>query len=223
MRALGIRRDDTVVVYDSAEVGIFSAPRVAWTFRVFGHDGVHVLNNYKLWVEQGYPVEAGEQEEFEASEYEVSSMDEGKVVAFEEMKGVAGDWNKEGSEGVQILDARSQGRWSGRDPEPRKGLSSGHMPGSINVPVPELLDPETKAFLPAEELRRVFESKGVDANRPVISSCGTGVTAAVIDAALREAGYGDEGKRRIYDGSWTEWAQRVQATDNLIVKSEGVE
>ena len=93
--------------------------------------------------------------------------------------------------------------WSGKDPEPREGLSSGHMPGSISVPLPELLDPVTKTILPGNQLRKVFESKGIDSNRPIINSCGTGVTAAVLDAALSEAGYGEQSKRKLYDGSWT--------------------
>lgn len=99
------------------------------------------------------------------------------------------------------------------------GLSSGHIPYSISVPVSDLLDPTTKAFLPASELQTLFKSKGIDPSKPIISSCGTGVTAAVIDAALVEAGFPEEG-RRLYDGSWTEWAQRVQPSENLIVKTE---
>ena len=216
---LGVNRDDTVVVYDTAELGIFSAPRVAWTFKVFGHEGVHILNNFKLWVEQGYPTEAGEQKHFEPTRYPLPTLDKSKVVAFEEMRELAKDYNKEGAEQVHVLDARSEGRWKGTDPEPRPGLPSGHMPGSTSVPVPELLDPNTKAFLPTEELRKVFEKKGVDPSKPVISSCGTGVTATVIDTALAVAGYG-QGSRRIYDGSWTEWAQRVKPSDNLILKSK---
>ncbi|TKA23426.1 hypothetical protein B0A50_07302 [Salinomyces thailandicus] len=219
MSELGVKRDDVLVVYDTAELGIFSAPRVAWTLKAFGHPAVHVLNNFKLWVEQGYPVESGEQARVERTEYPVPELDRTRVAGFEQVREVARDANKEGNEGIQILDARSKGRWEGREAEPRPGLSSGHMPGSISVPVPELLDPETKAFLPAQELRKVFERKGVDSNRPIISSCGTGVTAVVIDAALTAAGYG-EGNRRVYDGSWTEWAQRVQPTENLIVKSD---
>jgi thiosulfate/3-mercaptopyruvate sulfurtransferase len=93
------------------------------------------------------------------------------------------------------------------------------MPGSISVPITELLDPETKAFLPADQLKQVFLSKGVDPNKPIISSCGTGVTAAVIDVALAEAGFPTD-KKRLYDGSWTEFAQRVSPGDNLIRKSE---
>ncbi|KAK3072268.1 hypothetical protein LTR53_007120 [Teratosphaeriaceae sp. CCFEE 6253] len=219
MSELGVNRDDTVVVYDTAELGIFSAPRVAWTFKVFGHPAVHVLNNFRLWVEQGYATEEGEPEPAEKTEYPLPELDSSKVVAFDEMKMLALDHNKEGAEDIHVLDARSAGRWRGTEPEPRPGLSSGHMPKSTSVPVPDLLDPETKAFLPAEELRKVFERKGVDPGKPIISSCGTGVTATVIDTALLAAGYG-EGSRRIYDGSWTEWAQRVRPTDNLIVKSE---
>ncbi|KAK3675227.1 hypothetical protein LTR78_004736 [Recurvomyces mirabilis] len=217
---LGVNRDDVVVVYDTAELGIFSAPRVAWTFEVFGHPAVHILNNFRLWVEQGLPTEEGEQQKFEQTQYPIPVLDSSKVVAFEEMRELAKDYRKEGSEEINILDARSTGRWKGTDPEPRPGLSSGHIPGSTSIPVPDLLDPKTKAFLPAEELRKVFESKGVDPSKPVISTCGTGVTATVIDTALAVAGLGDERKRRVYDGSWSEWAQRVKRSENLIVKSE---
>ncbi|WPA97443.1 uncharacterized protein RHO25_002053 [Cercospora beticola] len=216
---LGIKRDDTVVVYDTAELGIFSAPRVAWTFKVFGHPAVHILNNFKLWVEQGYPTEEGEQRQFDKTEYPLPELDKSRVAAFEEVREIALDHNKEGHEDVQILDARSEGRWKGVDPEPRPGLSSGHMPGSLPVPVPVLLDPKTKTFLSPDELRKVFSERGVDPSKPIVSSCGTGVTATIIDAALSEAGYGD-GSRRIYDGSWTEWAQRVRPSDNLIIKEK---
>ncbi|KAL8700616.1 MAG: hypothetical protein Q9201_005358 [Fulgogasparrea decipioides] len=220
MQQIGIRRDDEVVVYDTQELGIFSAPRVAWTLHIFGHPIVHVLNNFRLWVEQGYPTESGEAEAAveEPSRYPTPILDASRVVDFPEMKEIARDYGKEGSEGIQLLDARSHGRWAGTEPEPRPGLSSGHMPGSINVPVPELLDPQTGAFLPGDELRRVFQSKGLDPEKPIISSCGTGVTAAVIDAALGEAGFGRPEVRRLYDGSWTEWAQRVSEADGLIRK-----
>lgn len=170
-------------------------------------------------MEEGYPTEQGDQKQWEKTSYPLSELDKSKVVAFGEVKDIAKDLNKEGREDIQILDARSEGRWRGKDPEPRPGLSSGRIPGSLNVPVPELLDPTTKAFLPPDELRKIFEQKGVDPEKPIISSCGTGVTATVIDAALTVAGYG-EGSRRIYDGSWTEWAQRVKQGENLIVKDD---
>lgn len=216
---LGINKDDRVVVYDSAELGIFSAPRVAWTLKVFGHPSVHVLNNFKLWVEQGYPVEQGEQEHVERTSYPMPVLDSDKVAAFEDVKELAEKYRDEGQNQVQILDARSLGRWKGIEPEPRAGLSSGHIPGSISVPVPELLDPQTKTFLPADKLRQIFEAKGIDPSKPIISSCGTGVTAAVIDAALTEAGLGEGNSRRVYDGSWTEWAQRVEPDEKLILKT----
>jgi thiosulfate/3-mercaptopyruvate sulfurtransferase len=202
MSALGIRKDDVVVVYDSKEQGIFSAPRVGWTMKAFGHDSVHLLNNFKLWVEEGYPTESGEFWDVDTCVYPIPLFETSKLVEFDEMKEIAKDFNKEGSEGVQILDARSQGRWSGKDAEPRPGLESGHIPGSISMPMTELLDPVKKTILPAEQLKKIFEARGVDPKKPIINSCGTGVTAAIIDAALTEAGYGEEG-RRLYDGSWT--------------------
>ncbi|KAI2468738.1 thiosulfate sulfurtransferase [Annulohypoxylon bovei var. microspora] len=220
MSSLGIRKEDTVVVYDSKELGIFSAPRVGWTLRVFGHPKVHVLNNFKLWVEEGHPTESGELYNVECNPYLIPKQDEFKVISYEEMREVALDSNKEGAEGVQIIDARPNGRFTGKDPEPREGLSSGHMPGSINIPFTAVLDPKTKAFLPKEQLQKLFKEKGVDPSKPIISTCGTGVTAVVIDTALEEAGYGSPETRRVYDGSWTEWAQRVNASDSLIRKDE---
>lgn len=203
MSELGIRRDDIVVVYDTKELGIFSAPRVAWTLRLFGHPTVHILNSFKLWVDQGLPTETGELYTVECSTYPIPELDESKVASFEDVREIAKDHNKEGAEGIQILDARSAGRYSGKDPEPREGLSSGHMPGSINIPFTELLDPETKAFKSPEELHKYFAAKGVDPSKPVVSSCGTGVTACVVDAALEIAEYGSPDARKVYDGSWT--------------------
>lgn len=202
MQKLGIRRDDEVVVYDTQELGIFSAPRVSWTLKVFGHPSVHLLNNFRLWVEEGYPTESGEIATIleEGSHYPVPNVDPCKVMKFAELKDIVKDHNKEGAEEVQVLDARSKGRWAGTDPEPRKGLSSGHMPGSISVPHSELLDQKTGALLSRDELRKVFQSKGVKEDKPIVSSCGTGVTAAVIDVALGEAKYGRDDDRRLYDG-----------------------
>lgn len=235
MRKLGIRRHDSVVVYDSKELGIFSAPRVGWTLQAFGHPNVHVLNNFRKWVEEGHPTESGQPSAIDEVDYPVPQLDKTKVVAFEEVREIAKEQGLEGAEEVQILDARSLGRWKGTDPEPREGtyrvipsfilvlttigLSSGHIPHSISVPVSDLLDADTKTLLPAAKLQEVFKAKNVDASKPIIASCGTGVTAAVIDAALTEAGFPTE-QRRIYDGSWTEWAQRVKPGERLIRKSE---
>jgi thiosulfate/3-mercaptopyruvate sulfurtransferase len=100
-----------------------------------------------------------------------------------------------------------------------EGLSSGHMPGSTSIPFTDVLNARTKAFLSPQELKVYFECNGIDGKKPIISSCGTGVTACVIDAALTEAGFSDK-DRRVYDGSWTEWAMRAEDADGLIVKGK---
>jgi thiosulfate/3-mercaptopyruvate sulfurtransferase len=135
MGELGIRRDDSVVVYDSADMGIFSAPRVAWTLKVFGHEGVHILNNYKLWVDQGYTVEKGEPQKIEAVTYPVPELAKEKVMSFEELKEAIKEQGKDGAEEVQVLDARSKGRFDGSDPEPRAGT----YPISLSTPISNIL------------------------------------------------------------------------------------
>ena len=119
------------------------------------------------------------------------------------MKSIAQEFSTAGSEKTQIIDARSPGRFSGSAPEPRPTISSGHIPGSFNVPLPDILDPNTKTFLPKNELRELFKSKGLEPTKHIISSCGTGVMAAALDVALEEAEFGAEDNRRVYDGSWT--------------------
>ena len=213
MSRLGLRRDDALVVYDTRELGIFSAPRVAWTLRFFGHPGVHVLNNFRRWVAEGYPTESGEVVEELVGEGEVEKKKKtypvpkihnpAAVACFREMKSIAKDHGKEGADSVQIVDARSPGRFAGRDPEPRPEISSGHMPGAINIPLPEILDPSSKAILPGAELRTLFEAKGLDPTQPIYSTCGSGVIAAALETAFAEAGFGDEKDRKVYDGSWT--------------------
>ncbi|KAH0610302.1 uncharacterized protein H6S33_011829 [Morchella sextelata] len=217
MGKLGITKEDTLVVYDSAELGIFSAPRAAWTLKVFGHERVHVLDSFKAWVQAGLPVEGGEVKEVEETVYGDVVMEESLVAGFEDVK----EWALQGDRGrVQVVDARPNGRFRGVDPEPRPGLSSGHVPGSISVPFSKLVDPATGNLLAAAELRKVLVGAGVSEDEGVekVLMCGTGVTAVVVDTALEMAGIG--GKRRVYDGSWTEWAQRVTEDSGLIVKSE---
>ncbi|KAL2889004.1 putative 3-mercaptopyruvate sulfurtransferase [Ceratocystis lukuohia] len=221
MSELGIRIDDTVVVYDSKELGIFSAPRVAWTLRAFGHPKVHILDNFKQYVEEGLPVESGEFYPVDVCTYPIPKLDEARIASFEDVKKVASENTAAGvsADGVQIIDARGPGRWSGKDAEPRAGLSSGHMPGSINIPFGDVLDPATKKFLAPEALRELFKAKGLSPDKPVIASCGSGVTACVLEAALKIAEFGSPETHRVYDGSWTEWAQRATAGEGLIVKT----
>jgi thiosulfate/3-mercaptopyruvate sulfurtransferase len=122
MGQLGIRRDDSVVVYDSSDLGIFSAPRVAWTLKIFGHPAVHILNNYKLWVDQCYATETGDPQPVQPVTYPVPALDKSKVMSFEELKEKLEQRANEDAEPLQVLDARSEGRWKGKEPEPRPGL-----------------------------------------------------------------------------------------------------
>jgi thiosulfate/3-mercaptopyruvate sulfurtransferase len=203
MGDLGIRKDDEVVVYDTAELGIFSAPRVWWTLRLFGHANVHMLNNYRLWVREGYPTESGPVRPAEKTKYPVPAYDTDRVAHFLEVKEIAKNHLKRGTETAEILDARPYGRWAATEKEPRPGLPSGHIPGSKSLPFHELLDPEAKTFLSGPELGKILERIGVDPSKTIISSCGTGVTAAIIDAAMAIAEYGEPRNRKLYDGSWT--------------------
>jgi len=122
MSRLGIEKGDTVVVYDTKELGIFSAPRVGWMMKVFGHENVHVLNNFRRWVQDGYPTESGEPSDVQQVEYAVPKMEESMVVDFEDVREIAQIRMKERVQKVQILDARSKGRFDGVDPEPRAGM-----------------------------------------------------------------------------------------------------
>lgn len=133
MSELGIRRDDSVVVYDSAEVGIFSAPRAAWTLKAFGHDQVHILNNFKLWVDQGFPIEKDEPEAVDATDYPVPQLDSSLVMSYETLKERIKEQGKEGAEKITILDARPKGRFDGTAAEPRAGKNTSHCSSRDNV------------------------------------------------------------------------------------------
>ncbi|KAL9061128.1 MAG: hypothetical protein Q9162_000273 [Coniocarpon cinnabarinum] len=220
---LGIRRNDTVVVYDTAELGIFSAPRVAWTLKVFGHPQTHLLNNFRLWMKEGRPTEKGDLPEVQQEVYEMPqpwSVRE-SVADFHEMQEIVRDKREDTTQprGPALVDARPLGRWQGTAPEPRLGMPSGHMPGSVNLAFSDVLDSDTKALFPPEKLRELFSARGIPSDREIISSCGTGVTAAVIDLALAEAGWPADHARRIYDGSWTEWASRLSPEEGWIRKA----
>ncbi|KAK6361825.1 hypothetical protein TWF730_005539 [Orbilia blumenaviensis] len=229
MRKLKVRREDHLVFYDSFEAGILAAPRAAWTARIMGHQGVSILNNFKIYVKEGFEVVKGEDGILDYEARELTGAEEypeditaelDRVVAFDEVAALAREnlqLKGDVAKGIQILDARPGGRFTGKDPEPRAGLSSGHLPGSISVPFGSLLGGEGE-ILDGGKLREILEKAGVkDDGKTKIASCGTGVTAAVIDLALEEAGFQEgTGKRRVYDGSWTEWAQK--ADKDLILK-----
>jgi len=192
--ALGIGDGDTVVVYDSA--GLYSAPRVWWTFRIFGATKVFILDGgLPKWKAGGRPLEKGDAAR-PARQFN-AEMNVGAVALLDDVRmAIAGD-------GVQVVDARSAERFAGKAPEPRPGLRSGHMPRSFNVPYGRLI--EDGHLLPRARIEAVFTQAGVDLDKPIITSCGSGLSAAILTFALEAIGRDPKG---LYDGSWTEWAGR---------------
>lgn len=188
---MGISADDTIIVYDGP--GFFSAPRAWWMFRVMGVFQVYVLDGgLDRWKKEGRPLTA-EPTKIAPNVFNVD-FDAGRVASLADMKKIV----TEG--GAQVADARSPGRFAGTEPEPRPGVRSGHMPGARNVPAAELS--RDGSLLPLDELRAAIENAGIDLGKPVVTSCGSGVTAAVITLALESLGHKGN---RLYDGSWTEW------------------
>ncbi len=192
--ALGVFNASRIVFYD--QKGIASAPRGWWMMGLFGHDDACVLDGgLPAWLRHGNPTEAGPPVAPAPATFQATFR-------ATRLRGI-GDMLAP-PPGTLILDARAAGRFDGTAPEPRPGLPSGHMPGSINLPFPTLLNPDG-TMQDAAHLRAILASHGADGIRPVVTSCGTGVTAAILTLALRRAGL-PEGA--LYDGSWTEWASR---------------
>lgn len=193
--ALGIGQDDSVVVYDTQ--GLFSAARVWWLLRAMGITNVAVLEGgLPKWLAEGRVVATAPLSVAVPAKLTVR-MDESRVRDAGQVLRAIGD------AGTQIVDARAPERFRGEVPEPRAGLRSGHIPGSRNVFFKALLKDDGTLKSDAD-LRAVFEDAGVDLNKPVITSCGSGVTAAVLTLALEKLGHRDVA---LYDGSWTEWGQ----------------
>jgi thiosulfate/3-mercaptopyruvate sulfurtransferase len=195
---LGLRREASVVVYDSW--GIRSAARVWWTLRVFEFPKVFVLDGgLPAWLAQGGATEAGATRPAPAPLE--PRFDAGLVADFDTVRAelAAG--------GARVVDARPTPRFAGEAPEPRPGLRAGHMPGAFNLPFDRLLTPERR-MRPAPEIRAAFAAAGVDLARPVVATCGSGVTASVLALGLAEAGLP---RARVYDGSWAEWGRRPEA------------
>lgn len=193
MRKMGIGDGQRIVVYDRE--GMFSAPRVWWMFRVMGVDDVSVLNGgLPKWKAEGRPLMMGEPAP-RTTRHFTSRRNLDLVRDVDDMKSVI----KDGS--AIIVDARSPERFSGKAPEPRKGLRSGHIPGSHNVPYGQLVNSNGTLKSPTE-LNAIFEAAGVDPHKPVVTSCGSGITACVLALALAETGHK---RTSVYDGSWAEW------------------
>lgn len=189
--AMGVSDGDDIVVYDSQ--GLFSAARIWWALRVMGAKRVRVLDGgLPKWRAEGRPLEHGAVAPGSPAIF-CTEFNAEKVVDLEQVKQAL-------DEKVQIVDARGAARFRGSAPEPRAGLRSGHMPGALSLPFGQLLNPDGTLKRGAV-LEAVFREAGVDLARPVITSCGSGVTAAILSLGLAELGR----PSRLYDGSWAEW------------------
>ncbi|WP_050387351.1 3-mercaptopyruvate sulfurtransferase [Bradyrhizobium pachyrhizi] len=192
---LGISNSDTVVIYDSG--GWVAAPRAWWMFLSYGHRNVRILNGgLKKWRAEGRAVESGEVKPKPATFK--ASYDPKRVRSIEQM--IA---NVE-SRAEQVIDARAADRFEGRAPEPRPGIRAGHIPGARNVPYNQLFDAATGEMKPLDDLRKSFAGAGVKLDAPIVTSCGSGVSAGVLTLALYRLGVTESA---LYDGSWSEWGQ----------------
>ncbi len=189
-RAIG--NDDLVVLYDSG--GWVAAPRVWWMFLSFGKD-VRVLDGgMKKWVAEGRKVEQGEVTPKPATF--TATFDARRVRSMQQLV------ENLASRAEQVIDARANERYQGKVAEPRAGLRSGHIPGSLSLPYNSLFDPATGTMKSLDDLRAAFSGAGVKLDAPIVTSCGSGVSAAVLTLALYRLGVENPA---LYDGSWTEW------------------
>ena len=196
MSALGVDDRMAIVIYE--QEGVFSAPRAWWMLRSFGASNVYILDGgLRAWMDAGLPTSSGPVHRAPAR-FRAKLIPTG-VVDFAQIQQMI-------AEHGQILDARSAGRFTGVSPEPRPGISPGHMPGATNIPFTDLV--KDGRLKPADQLREIFAAKGVDVQQPITTTCGSGVTAAVIALGLEIAGADRIG---LYDGSWAEYAQHPEA------------
>jgi len=192
VRKMGIGDGHRVIVYD--QQGLFSAARVWWMFRIFGHQDVAVLDGgLPQWLAAGHPVD---DEEPDPRERHFTGRRNASMVR--DVTQIAGAAKLRDE---QIVDARAPGRFRGEEPEPRPGLRAGHIPGARNVHYASLLNPDG-TMKDVDATRALFEAAGVDLKRPIVTSCGSGVTAAILTLALHRMGHA---RNALYDGSWVEW------------------
>ena len=193
--ALGVSNNDTVVIYDAG--GWVAAPRAWWMFLSYGHRDVRILNGgLKKWRAEGRPVESGEVKAKPATFK--AGYDAKRVRSIEQMIANVK------SRAEQVIDARAADRFEGRAAEPRPGIRAGHIPGALNLPYNNLFDAATGTMKPLEDLRKAFAGAGVDTAKPIVTSCGSGVSAGVLTLALDRLGVENTA---LYDGSWSEWGK----------------
>ena len=196
MAALGIANDTTVIFYD--QKGLASAARGWWMMGLFGHDKAAILDGgLPKWRAESHPTEAGPPAPATPAEFRPD-------LRATRLRGVGDILAHTQTQSEHVLDARAAGRFTGAVPEPRAGMRSGHMPGAANLPYTDLLAPN-QTLLPPHALRARITAAGVDGTRPVITSCGSGVTACILTLGLTLAGLP---AGAVYDGSWTEWGGR---------------
>ena len=194
---LGISSGDHVIVYDASGTN-FSAPRVWWMFRAYGHEDVSLLDGgFAAWKTASGAVETGDPVPVSRGAFD-AGLRAGMIRSAEQVI----EGRRTG--GAQVVDMRSPGRFEGTEPEPRPGLRSGHIPGSRNVPYATLVDGAGRLRSDAE-LREILQEAGIEVRRPVIATCGSGVTACSLLLALHVLGVTDAS---LYDGSWSDWGQR---------------
>ena len=196
MKALGIGSDHHVIVYDN--IKMMTAPRVWWTLRAFGHGRVSLLNGgLNKWRAENLPLSTDPDD---IPDVTFSANFNAAMI-----RSVEQVWANVASEDEQVLDARGAGRFNGTDPELRPECRSGHIPKSLNLPFNELIDPETGTIRPPKELAARINASGIDSSSPVVTTCGSGITACVLALGLHLTGRHDVA---VYDGSWTEWGSR---------------
>lgn len=192
---LGLSREGLIIAYDSW--GVRAAARVWWTLRVMGFDNVRVLDGgLKAWLAEGRPTESGDVAPAPTQVLPVFRADLVRDIGAMKALLASGE--------AQLLDARGAARFRGEAPEPRAGLRSGHMPGALNTPFDSLIQTDGRMKGDAE-IRVIFEASGLDLSRPIVTTCGSGVTASVLALALARLGRWDV---PVYDGSWSEWGGR---------------
>lgn len=196
VRRLGLGDGSRIVVYD--QKGVFSAPRAWWMFRVFGHSDVTVLDGgLPKWLAEARPIEDGPAAP-KGERHFTARQNNTMVRTLEQVRRNI-DARRE-----CLVDARDRGRFEGTAEEPWPGRRKGRVPGSVNLPFADLIDPTSQTLRSPEELARRFNEAGVDAKRPVVTTCGSGITACVLALGLHVAGYKDVA---VYDGSWAEWGR----------------